>query len=65
MDLTEKEYAAKFRRWGADRIDVVAGEGVRIQHGTLANPVTDLLAACPAGKVWSVLISVDIEETDA
>jgi len=51
------------RYFGAQTIDLVRGQGVKIK---LTGPATDLLDVdVPAGKKWTISMSVQITETDA
>ena len=50
---------------GSTEIELSAGQGLQIRSGNLADPDVVLQELVPAGKVWTVRISIYIEETDA
>jgi hypothetical protein len=63
MELTSREQGRDLH--GQETFDLEAGEGIRIQKGTVEDPEVVLLEAVPGGKKWTVRITVAIEETDA
>jgi len=46
-------------------IEVAAGHWLNARHGTVQAPTDDLLAQVPAGKKWTVCMTVQVVETDA
>lgn len=45
-------------------LEIVAGEYLQVRHGESGSPTTLLEEMCPAGKLWTVTVSVSIDETD-
>ncbi len=62
--LTEYNYAAKVVRSGQEmEISIPVGTSLKIRT---TPPAVDLLdEECPAGKVWTARVIVEITETDA
>jgi len=50
---------------GSTQIELVAGQGLQIRSGDLADPDVVLQELVPVGKIWTVRISLYIEESDA
>lgn len=65
IDLSETVRPAQILRIGDTEYELSEGEGLRIQHGVVENPVTDLQVQVPQGRKWQVLVFVRIEETTA
>lgn len=65
IELAEESQPARRLIHGDDAYEVAAGERVQIRHGPTEDPVTDLYEQCPAGKKWTVYVSIQMTETDA
>jgi hypothetical protein len=63
--LDEHLITEKIVKAGFEEVELAAGKWVRIQHGTIQDPVVMFLEQVPQGKKWAITISVYIEETDA
>jgi hypothetical protein len=57
--------APRIRRFGAQTIELAAGKHLWVYSGPIMNPATNLDAEVPAGKKWTVNVSVQVTETDA
>jgi len=63
IEFTERNRPAHNRKWGADEFTVSAGQSLKIETSPDGEEVLD--AECPAGKTWTVYVSVKIEESNA
>lgn len=65
IELNEQTIEASKVLYGnTNSIELSAGQGIRVQTGTLQSPDTQLMSAVPAGKQWSIYVYVKIIETD-
>jgi len=66
MELTTREAAVKATRqhWGAETVNVPAGQWVQLRYGAEEEPTTILEGQCPEGKSWAVALTVAINEVD-
>ena len=61
MELSIHSTPAKVTKTTVARQRLVAGDQLKMEIG----PEDELDAVCPASKVWHVVVSVHIDETDA
>jgi len=63
MNLASREVAAKTVKYGSYTFDVPVGKTLKIE--TSPQGLDVLIEAVPAGKTWSVTVTVEIQETTA
>lgn len=62
MELTEHPKGK--RLVGSDSIELTEGQWLQIRTGIPGATVEQLEEQCPAGKKWSVLLTIRIDESD-
>ena len=66
IELEEYNWTARTLKSGTgNEIAVTAGQWLQIRTGLLVAPSIELEEQCPVGKVWSIHILVQIDESDA
>jgi len=61
--LAERARTAATMKYGGTEVSCPAGRSLKIETSPAGEDLLD--AECPAGKVWTVRIDVQITETDA
>ena len=62
MDLAQRIRPASVIRYGSDEFECAAGKSLKIETGPGGMEI--LNQECPAGKKYTVRVSVQITETD-
>ena len=65
IELGAENRAAKVLTGASQGIEISSAEWIQIRRGNLNDPIVELQEQCPEGKVWTVSVSIYIEETDA